>query len=497
MSEDQTVEYKQTWRDEYLKWICGFANAQGGVLEIGKDDRGNSVGLPDADKLLEDLPNKIRDILGIVPAVDRLTENGQDFIRITVQPYPNPINYKGQYHVRSGSTKQELKGTALDHFLLGKYGRRWDGVPLPGVKMGDLDHKLLERFRRRAVQSKRLNPEDVPADDQALIEMLRLTEGDYLKRAAVLLFHPDPERFITGAFVKIGYFLNDADLRYQDEVHGDLLSQVDETVRMLLTKYLQALISYEGIYRIETYPVPESALREAVLNAVAHKDYASCTPIQIRIYDDRILIWNSGTLPDNWTVERLKTNHPSRPFNPDVANAFFRAGMIEAWGRGIERMRADCVAQGAPEPLLRYEPGGMWVEFANRTVERGNATQKTAEKPREKTRVGPREKTPTAGNIEAQEAQVGAQEAQVELGAVEVAILRACARQPASGKELLAAAGYSSRTGHFKRGLEKLLGHELIVMTIPERPTSSLQKYRLTEKGQTVLDAVAFGGRKP
>jgi len=279
VSEDQTVEYKQSWRDEYLKWICGFANAQGGVLEIGKDDRGNAVGLPDADKLLEDLPNKIRDILGIVPAVDRLTENGQDFIRITVQPYPNPINYKGQYHVRSGSTKQELKGTALDHFLLGKYGRRWDGVPLPGVKMGDLEPSCWSGFAGAPCKASDSTPKDVPADDQALIEMLRLTEGDYLKRAAVLLFHPDPERFITGAFVKIGYFLNDADLRYQDEVHGDLFSQVDETVRMLLTKYLQALISYEGIYRIETFPVPESALREAVLNAVAHKDYASCTGV--------------------------------------------------------------------------------------------------------------------------------------------------------------------------------------------------------------------------
>lgn len=488
MTEDQVVEYKQAWRDEYLKWICGFANAQGGVLEIGKDDRGNVVGLADADKLLEDLPNKIRDILGIVPAVDRLTENGQDFIRITVQPYPNPINYKGQYHVRSGSTKQELKGPALDHFLLGKYGRRWDAVPLPGVNPDDLDHKLLERFRRRAVQSKRLNPEDVPADDQALIEMLRLTEGDYLKRAAVLLFHPDPERFITGAFVKIGYFLNDAELRYQDEVHGDLLSQVDETVRMLLTKYLQALISYEGIYRIETYPVPESALREAVLNAVAHKDYASCTPIQIRIYDDRILIWNSGTLPDNWTVERLKTNHPSRPFNPDVANAFFRAGMIEAWGRGIERMRADCVAQGVPEPSLRCEPGGFWVEFANRTL-RSNAHE---------TQVGGQVRDQVRAQVGAHEAQVGAQvEAHVNLGEKEIAILRACARQPVSAKDVLATAGYAGRTGGFKRGVEKLLEHGLIMMTVPEKPRSRQQKYSLTEKGRTVLDAAEFGGRKP
>jgi len=380
MSESQNIEWKSPWRDECLKWICGFANAQGGILEIGRNNRGRFIGLDKPGKLLEELPNKIRDVLGIVPEIDRLQEHGKDFIRITVQPYPNPISYKGQYHIRSGSTKQELKGAALDHFLLGKYGKRWDGVPLPGVTVGDLSPKTIEQFRRRAIQSRRLSPDEIPADDKALLEKLRLTEGDYLKRAAALLFHSDPERFVTGAFIKIGYFISNSDLRFQDEIHGDLFSQVDDTLELLLTKYLQALISYKGIFRIETYPVPESALREALLNAVAHKDYASNTPIQISVYDDRILIWNSGELPDNWSIDRLKTKHPSKPFNPDIAGVFFRAGMIEAWGRGIERMCADCVSQGVAEPVLRQEFGGLWVEFENKTAGSEETPQATSGK---------------------------------------------------------------------------------------------------------------------
>lgn len=107
MSENQTTEFKQSWRDEYLKWICGFANAAGGVVEIGRNDQGEAVGVDDAAKLLKDLPNKIRDMLGIVPAVDLVHENGKKLVRITVEPYPYPVSYKGQYHVRSGSTKQE------------------------------------------------------------------------------------------------------------------------------------------------------------------------------------------------------------------------------------------------------------------------------------------------------------------------------------------------------------------------------------------------------
>ena len=96
MKENQNIEWKASWRDEYLKWICGFANAQGGVLEIGKNNRGEIVGVANAAKLLKDLPNKMRDILGIVPDVDLITEDGKDVIRITVEPYLYPVSYKGQ-----------------------------------------------------------------------------------------------------------------------------------------------------------------------------------------------------------------------------------------------------------------------------------------------------------------------------------------------------------------------------------------------------------------
>ncbi len=128
MPETQIIEYKSVWKDEYLKWICGFANAQGGTLYIGKDDNGNVLGIKDAKKLLEELPNKITTILGIVTPVNLLQTEQGDYIEIVVDAHPNPVNYKGEYHFRSGSTKQELKGSALDKFLLQKQGKHWDGV---------------------------------------------------------------------------------------------------------------------------------------------------------------------------------------------------------------------------------------------------------------------------------------------------------------------------------------------------------------------------------
>ncbi|MEP6905951.1 MAG: ATP-binding protein, partial [Gemmatimonadales bacterium] len=157
-----------------------------------------------------------------------------------------------------------------------------------------------------------------------------------------MLFHHEPERFVTGSYVKIGYFRTHDDLLYHDEVHGDLFTQVSRTMDLLRTKYLKAAITYRGTQRVETFPVPEAALREAVLNAVIHKDYATGTPVQISVYADTLMIWNPGQLPTAWTVEKLREKHASQPFNPDVANVFFRAGEIEAWGRGIERIFGAC-----------------------------------------------------------------------------------------------------------------------------------------------------------
>lgn len=103
-SESQNIEFKVTWRDEYLKWTCGFADAYGGNIFIGKDDDGNVVDLKDHKKLLEEIPNKVKDTLGILVDVNLHHSEEGKFIEIHVEQYPYPVNYKGQYHYRSGST---------------------------------------------------------------------------------------------------------------------------------------------------------------------------------------------------------------------------------------------------------------------------------------------------------------------------------------------------------------------------------------------------------
>ena len=111
------------------------------------------------------------------------------------------------------------------------------------------------------------------------------------------------------------------------------------------------------------YEMPPEVVREAVINAIAHKDYASAIPIQVSVYHDKLMIWNAGQLPQDWTIEHLTAKHASAPYNPDIANAFFRVAFMESWGRGIDLIRNVCRAAGKPEPAFRWD-NGLWVEFA-------------------------------------------------------------------------------------------------------------------------------------
>lgn len=363
--ESQHSEWKESWRDECLKWICAFANTVGGgKLHIGVNDNGEIVGVSNAKKLLEDLPNKIRDLLGLVPSVELKEKDGKDYLVIEVDYYPFPVSIRGKYYIRSGSTLQELKGAALDKFILSKQGKRWDGVPVPDVRVDELSEATFDSFKAMAAKSNRVDEEVLEDSHKAILDNLHLLDGTYIKRAGVLLFHKNPEKFFTGCTVKIGFFRDDDDLVYQDEVNGNLIQQAEEVLDILKKKYFRAEIDYsEDGVRLESFVWSERAVREAVYNAIAHKDYAKSNPTQISVYEDKVIFWNEGELPEGLTFEDLKTKHPSKPQNPDIANTLFRAGIIEAWGRGTIKMRKACKKAGLPEPIIDNRNDGMYVEF--------------------------------------------------------------------------------------------------------------------------------------
>lgn len=381
MAESQSIEYKSSWRDEYLKWVCGFANAKGGTFYVGIADDGSVTGLPDARRLLEDIPNKIISGLGIVAAVMLRETRLGSYLEIEVEAQAFPVSYKGQYYVRVGATNQLLSGTALDTFLLRKQGQSWDAAPVPGVKPDGLSSDAVKKFVDRAQGKGRVPDEALTEDPGMLVQHLRLDRDGYLTNAAVLLFHPEPDRFVPGCSVKIGYF-EGPEILYQDELAGPIIELPDKAIDLLYTKYLKAKISYDGIRRVERYPFPLAAVREAVVNAIVHKNYQSGAPVQIRVYEDKLIIGNSCIFPEGWSVESLLSPHASEPHNPKIAHVFFLAGHIESWGRGVQKIITECKLDGIEPPSFRMAGSSLILEFVapkDRLVDAGPSGQKHAD----------------------------------------------------------------------------------------------------------------------
>ena len=291
MKESQQTEFKLNWRDEYLKHLCAFANSQGGKLLIGLDDDGRVVGVKNSRKLLEDIPNKAINYLGIIVDIHLIQKRGKEYLKIIVPKSSVPISYKGIYYVKSGSTKQELKGSELQQFILKKLGRTFDELPAEGADIDDIDENTVSQFIRRAIKAKRL-PQEADTDSlQEIISNLKLkTDSGKLKNAAILLFGKDPLRFFSSVTFKIGRFGDsDHDLRFQDVIEGNICEMPEKVMETLRSKYLVSPIRYEGLQRIEELEYPEEALREAILNAIIHKDYTG-VHIQLSVYDDKIIL---------------------------------------------------------------------------------------------------------------------------------------------------------------------------------------------------------------
>ena len=358
--ESQHLDFKQSWQDDHLKTLCAFSNTEGGTIQLGKDDEGLPVPLDDTKKLLETLPGKIIQSLGIYPQVDLVKEGSSPCVHITVEASPLPVSYRGKYYKRVGSTSQELKGQALAVFLMDRGEKGWDSQLETAADLNDIDLATVEIFNRLATP--RMPFVATENDTLALLQKLNLAEGHRLKRAAVMLFGKNPQRFYPQSYIKVGLFATDAELLSDDVLQGNLFEQTERTLEVLKSKHLIPKIYYEQWLRKQKLAYPENALREAVINAVVHRDYIG-PPIQISIYDDKLMVWNEGALPSTITIADLKAKHPSRPRNPLLSDIFYKSGYIEAWGRGTVMMTESCRKEGMPEPEFREAFGGLELTF--------------------------------------------------------------------------------------------------------------------------------------
>lgn len=335
-------------------------------MKIGIEDDGTIVGVKDPKSDMKSITDTIANKLSIYPMVD--VDENTHIITVTVQRSPVPVDLDGKFYIRTGNTTHAAKGREYDMLVSRRLNISWSEMPIDGLDISCLDANAIDFFRKKAKAKGTISDENLDVPDRELLIKLKLmTHEGTLTRAAILLFHPNPEDIILGSAVKVGLFegTDSPEILYQDYISGPLMSMPDRICDLINIKYSKKRISYKGLNMVEIPPFPEKSLREAILNAVMHNDYGSGIPIQIRIWEDRMRIADNGGIPYNWTEEDLMKDHESVPVNPSLANVFFLAGFVEGWGRGIQRIIDGYSDYPDKPPMFRVSHQSFTVILKN------------------------------------------------------------------------------------------------------------------------------------
>jgi ATP-dependent DNA helicase RecG len=311
--------------------------------------------------------------------------------------------------------------------------------------------------------------------------------------AALALFGKDPAEFYPGISVRIGRFgASDADLQFQEVVEGNVIHCLREAMQQILSKFTLKPIRFEGIQRIESPQYPIEALREILLNAMVHRRYQSGVHVQIRVYADLIICWNDGPLPHELSLEKLLGFHSSYPRNPLIADACFKAGYIDSWGRGIKKITEACFAADLPAPAFEEAEGGMRVTLfaARERLESGLESRSESESESKQPQCEAGNSSTEGGNEpKAGESDTQGLESGPEWGpeSILVRTLEALKAGPLAKSQIADALGHQSISSKLNQRIREMLEAKLVELTIPGKPTSRLQQYRLTAKGQQVI----------
>lgn len=362
LGEYENSENKQSlneWK-AVVESVAAFATAKGGVVRIGvdpstQDRKGVQIGQTTLEQLANNIKTNTSPPQFPSVRVEKLDMGALAVIEVHVEESPvKPVWAFGRPYKRVGRTNQRLSPEETKRLMEATIGRTWDALPCAGFRTPDVDRSLIQSFLRRAEQ------EPTAATENAL-ESLALLTDDLPSNAAALLFAHNPQKFFPEAQVKCGRFqgITSVDFLDQQTIEGDVLTQL-ETALAFVSRNTQQAIQITGkTERDVVAEYPLEAVREALANAVCHRDYTASGTVQVRIYSDRMEVWNPGLLSSKLTVEDLYQDHPSHPRNPNLAKALYRARVIEQWGTGTLRIVQACEARNLARPIFSSEMAGL------------------------------------------------------------------------------------------------------------------------------------------
>jgi ATP-dependent DNA helicase RecG len=377
--EGVTVEFKRSTGElrEAVEALCGMLNGSGfGRVLFGVTNAGEVVGQDVAEKTLADIANESRKL---EPKAEITTHrvvlpSGRTVVVVEARAVgPGPFTYDGRPYLRVDLTTQQMSRSEFDQRvaerLLGQ--KPWDGWPAQGWRLADLDAGEIGRAVRDAVATERLSiaPGEQP---EQVLRRLELLTADELTRAAVILFGDNDRVTYPIGQLRLARFAGTTKDEFVDnrQFDGNAFHLLDVAERFLREGVPVASRFVPGqMARIDIPKYPPLAVREALINGLIHRDYAvGGGALSVAIFDDRLEVWSTGTLPPGMTVAKLKGTHESVPRNPLVATVFHRRGLIERWGRGTNKIIEECERAGCPEPEFEETGLSVVVRFRPRAV---------------------------------------------------------------------------------------------------------------------------------
>ena len=464
--ESKTLEFKRDLSSPrpFLKTLVAFANTAGGRLVIGVADGMQVIGVEDPLTEEERLCNLIADSIAprLVPNIEMVTVDGKTLLIAEVflsGSRPHFLRADGPetgVYVRLGSTNRQADRELIAELRRSVEGGSFDELPMPALSVDDLDLKTArEIFRGRR-----------ELDEQELLtlKLLRREQGALVPtKGALLLFGKDRIDHFPDAWIQCGRFTGTDKTHIFDHIElYDPLPQAVESIMLFLKKHAMRGADLSEIRRKDVWSIPLTILREVVINALVHADYSQRgAPIRVAFFDDRIEVENPGILLPGLTIEDMKQG-VSRIRNPVIARVFRELGHIEQWGSGVRRIFEEAAEQNLPAPQIIEI--GMHVRFIVPLL-------------------APIITSPPKSGLES------GLESGPESGpeSIQQKVLVALSERPLSKSGIATRIGHKSISSKLNERVREMLDCELIEYTLPDKPQSRLQKYRITPQGRALL----------
>ena len=462
--ESVNIEFKKSTGqlERGMETLCAFLNGNGGTVLFGVSDNGEIVGQEIADTTKRSIAEHIRDLSPVAPVevhyIPIETSNKYIIAIYADESIDRPFVYKGRAYMRVESTTSVMSQEVYNQMLFARDGvrHRWESLVNPDLTISDLDEQEILKTVRLGIESGRL-PENTGTFIPDILGRFSLFDNGQLNNAAAILFAKGEKTDYFQCMVRLARFrgIDKAEFIDNVQVRGNIFQLLDAAMSFVF-KHLSLSGVVNGLEREEQLSVPYKALREAVINALCHREYRIAgASVGLAIYDDRVVIENPGTLPKGWKIEDLKSKKLSAAQNPIIANVLYKRRLLESWGRGISLMVDECVDKGLPEPEFEDSCGFVTVTF--RYNNHISATQ-----------------APHKHHISTTQV---------------TELVKVIGNDTLPVKDLMERLKLNNRSYFTKQYLQPAVNEGFITPIYPNQPRNPKQKYYLTEKGKRFVES--------